>query len=86
MEDRQAVAAAILPALRGICLRTDGRSRTMRITGPLDFAGSPGSRTLSRSALPARITFLRTRICPILIGWNPQVSLDVLKNGSSIRQ
>ncbi|MCM3880204.1 MAG: bifunctional rhamnulose-1-phosphate aldolase/short-chain dehydrogenase [Vicinamibacterales bacterium] len=81
LENRQERAARILPALRGVL------SSNRRVIGhytdseeALRFAGSRWSKDLSRLGTSCPDHFLRTRICPLFIDWNPASGdLDALK-------
>jgi rhamnose utilization protein RhaD (predicted bifunctional aldolase and dehydrogenase)/NAD(P)-dependent dehydrogenase (short-subunit alcohol dehydrogenase family) len=78
--DRQSVAAAILPALRGIC-SSNKRQIAHYADHPdaLDFAGSAWGKELCALGTSCPDHFLRTRICPLFIDWKPSEGLDVLK-------
>ncbi|MDQ2712021.1 MAG: class II aldolase/adducin family protein, partial [Acidobacteriota bacterium] len=81
LSDRQAVAASILPTLRGIA------SSNKRVIAhytdhedALNFAGSKWAKDLGQLGTSCPDHFLRTRICPLFIDWKPGVeSVDVLK-------
>jgi rhamnose utilization protein RhaD (predicted bifunctional aldolase and dehydrogenase)/NAD(P)-dependent dehydrogenase (short-subunit alcohol dehydrogenase family) len=80
IEDRKDVAAAILPALRGIC------SSNRRQIGhhadhedALVFAGSAWAKELCALGTSCPDHFLRTRICPMFIDWKPAEGLPALK-------
>lgn len=81
LADRAASAAAILPTLRGIV------SSNRRVIGHFDdsedalnFAGSHWAEQLGVLGTSCPDHFLRTRICPMFIDWDPAGSdLDVLK-------
>jgi len=72
LDRRREIAAQILPALRGavssnrrvIAHFTDSREA-------LEFAGSRWSRDLARLGTSCPDHFLRTRICPFFIEWDP---------------
>ncbi len=71
--DRQAIAAAILPALRGIV------SSNRRVIGhytdhedALEFAGSEWASELGGLGTSCPDHFLRTRISPLFVDWHPQ--------------
>ena len=72
LENRRDVAARILPALRGtvssnrrvIAHFTDGEE-------VLAFAGSRWANALSRLGTSCPDHFLRTRICPFFVDWDP---------------
>ncbi len=81
LPDRQSVAAAILPTLRGVL------SSNRRVIGhyvdsedALSFACSKWSRELGELGTSCPDHFLRTRICPLFVDWKPgEQSVDVLK-------
>jgi rhamnose utilization protein RhaD (predicted bifunctional aldolase and dehydrogenase)/NAD(P)-dependent dehydrogenase (short-subunit alcohol dehydrogenase family) len=81
LEDRAAVATAILPALRGIV------SSNKRVIAhyadhedALEFAGSAWAEELGKLGTSCPDHFLRTRICPMFVDWKPgEESVDVLK-------
>ena len=72
LADRREVAAAILPALRGamssnrpvIAHYTDDKDA-------LEFAGGKWSKELAALGTSCPDHFLRTRICPLFVDWNP---------------
>ncbi len=72
LDDRRDMAGRILPALRGavssnrrvIAHFTDTRDA-------LDFAGSQWSKELGKLGTSCPDHFLRTRICPLFIDWDP---------------
>jgi rhamnulose-1-phosphate aldolase/alcohol dehydrogenase len=78
---RQELAAQILPTLRGVV------SSNRRVIAhyaddedALTFAGSAWSAQLSKLGTSCPDHFLRTRICPLFIDWNPASGdLDGLK-------
>ncbi|MDQ2773992.1 MAG: bifunctional rhamnulose-1-phosphate aldolase/short-chain dehydrogenase [Acidobacteriota bacterium] len=82
LADREAVAASILPALRGIV------SSNKRVIAhytdhedALTFAGSKWAKELGGLGTSCPDHFLRTRICPMFVDWKPgEESLDVLKS------
>jgi len=72
VQDRQTVAVQILPALRGAV------SSNRRVVAhyaddqdALDFAGSKWAKDLSALGTRCPDHFLRTRVCPWFIDWNP---------------
>ena len=72
LPDRQAIATAILPTLRGIA------SSNKRVIAhysdhpdALAFAGSKWARDLGRLGTSCPDHFLRTRICPMYVDWKP---------------
>src|SRR5882724_6451105 len=71
-EDRQQVAAAILPALRGAV--SSNRRVVAHFTDDPDaltFSGSEWCAQLSALGTSCPDHFLRTRVCPMVIPWNP---------------
>ncbi len=75
--DREAAAAAILPSLRGAV------SSNRRVIAHYDhsedaltFAGSQWAAELCRMGTSCPDHFLRTRICPMFIPWNPADAAD----------
>jgi rhamnose utilization protein RhaD (predicted bifunctional aldolase and dehydrogenase)/NAD(P)-dependent dehydrogenase (short-subunit alcohol dehydrogenase family) len=78
--DRQSVAAAILPALRGICSSNKRQiAHYADHQDALDFAGSAWGKELCALGTSCPDHFLRTRICPMFIDWKPSEGLDTLK-------
>ncbi|MES1257160.1 MAG: bifunctional rhamnulose-1-phosphate aldolase/short-chain dehydrogenase [Acidobacteriota bacterium] len=78
--DRQTVATAILPALRGVC--SSNRRQIAHYADHEDalaFAGSAWAKELCGLGTSCPDHFLRTRICPLFIDWKPSEGLDVLK-------
>ena len=72
IQDRREVAAQILPALRGTL------SSTRRVVAhytdhedALAFAGSKWSKELSALGTSCPDHFLRTRVCPLFLSWDP---------------
>ncbi len=81
LADRKKIATQILPALRG-ALSSDRRVIAHYTDDPdaLAFAGSKWSRELSTLGTSCPDHFLRTRICPLCIQWNPvKEDVTVLK-------
>ena len=85
LENRKALAAQILPALRGAV------SSNRRVIAhyadsdeALGFAGSRWARDLSRLGTSCPDHFLRTRICPLFVEWNPGAG-DVAQLKAAIR-
>jgi len=79
--DRQNVAARILPALRG-AMSSNRRVIAHYTDAPdaLTFAGSKWSRELDALGTSCPDHFLRTRICPLFIHWDPtKEDMSVLK-------
>jgi len=78
---RQAVAAQILPALRG--MMSSNRRVIAHFTDDVDaleFANSRWAEELGSLGTSCPDHFLRTRICPMFVDWNPdEESTDVLK-------
>lgn len=77
LENRREVAAAILPALRGVA------SSNRRVIAhyndhadALEFAGSAWAKELGGLGTSCPDHFLRTRICPMYVAWDP-VNEDV---------
>ena len=82
LENRRDVAARILPALRGV---VSSRRRVIAHYNDdedaLTFAGSKWSRDLSNMGTSCPDHFLRTKICPLLVNWDPAAeSVDMLKS------
>ncbi len=79
--DRQQIAAAILPALRGIV--SSNRRVIAHYTDHADalhFAGAKWTSELSNLGTSCPDHFLRTRIKPLFVEWKPGAeSVDVLK-------
>src|SRR3954469_6299005 len=72
MQDRQTIAVQILPALRGAV------SSNRRVVAhysddqdALEFAGSEWAKELSALGTSCPDHFLRTRVCPWFVDWNP---------------
>src|SRR5579884_4285477 len=81
LDNRRAIAAAIVPTLRGIVSGTrrliahyeDGQDA-------LNFAGSEWAQELGGLGTSCPDHFLRTKICPMFVDWHPdEEKLDVLK-------
>src|SRR5436190_7505634 len=83
LEGRHDIAARILPALRGTV--SSNRRVIAHFTDTdeaLTFAGSEWGRALSRLGTSCPDHFLRTRICPFFVEWDPSTgSVDTLKAG-----
>jgi rhamnose utilization protein RhaD (predicted bifunctional aldolase and dehydrogenase)/NAD(P)-dependent dehydrogenase (short-subunit alcohol dehydrogenase family) len=86
LENRRNIAARILPALRGVV------SSNRRVIahyadddGAVSFAGSAWSKQLSRLGTSCPDHFLRTRICPLFVEWEP-VSSDIEALKAAIRR
>ena len=79
--DRQSAAAQILPALRGMA--SSNRRVIAHFTDhedALTFAGSKWAAELGALGTSCPDHFLRTRICPMFIDWNPgQEDVEILK-------
>ena len=81
LADRQSLAVALLPTLRGIV------SSNRRVIAhysdhedALNFAGSKWARELGQLGTSCPDHFLRTRICPMFVNWKPgQESIEDLK-------
>ncbi|HYM76050.1 MAG TPA: bifunctional rhamnulose-1-phosphate aldolase/short-chain dehydrogenase [Candidatus Dormibacteraeota bacterium] len=80
VQDRQAIAVQILPALRG-AVSSNRRvvAHYADVQDALDFAGSKWAKDLSALGTSCPDHFLRTRVCPWFIDWNPKEGLKVLK-------
>jgi rhamnose utilization protein RhaD (predicted bifunctional aldolase and dehydrogenase)/NAD(P)-dependent dehydrogenase (short-subunit alcohol dehydrogenase family) len=78
--ERREVAAKILPMLRG---EMSSNRRVIAhytdVTDALDFAGSKWAKRLAVLGTSCPDHFLRTRVCPLLVDWNPSEGVDVLK-------
>ena len=82
LPDRKKIATQILPALRGAV------SSNRRVIAhyadeedALTFAGSKWAKDLSSMGTSCPDHFLRTRVCPWFIDWNPaKEDLQTLKN------
>jgi rhamnose utilization protein RhaD (predicted bifunctional aldolase and dehydrogenase)/NAD(P)-dependent dehydrogenase (short-subunit alcohol dehydrogenase family) len=82
VQDPQAVAAHILPTLRGM-MSSNRRVIAHFSNDPdaLEFAGSEWANELGILGTSCPDHFLRTRICPMFIDWNPRdESVDALKS------
>ena len=72
LANREALATRILPALRGTV--SSNRRAIAHYTDSeqaLEFAGSRWARDLGRLGTSCPDHFLRTRICPLFIDWDP---------------
>ena len=81
LENRREIAAQILPALRG-AMSSNRRVIAHYTDHPdaLAFAGSAWSKELSALGTSCPDHFLRTRICPLFVDWNPAAEdLSALK-------
>ena len=82
LEGRRDVAARILPALRGTV--SSNRRVIAHFTDTdeaLTFAGSRWACALSRLGTSCPDHFLRTRICPFFVEWDPAAgTIDTLKS------
>lgn len=80
--DREAVAAEILPALRG--MMSSNKRVVAHFTDhedALEFAGSKWAKELGSLGTSCPDHFLRTRICPMFVDWSAgEESVDVLKS------
>src|ERR1700746_2596828 len=72
VQDRHAIVNRILPALRG-ALSSNRRVIAHYSDEPdaLTFAGSKWSRALARLGTSCPDHFLRTRVCPMFLDWDP---------------
>ncbi len=81
MEERHAIAAAILPTLRG--LMSSNRRVLAHYSDDSDalmFAGSKWARELGALGTSCPDHFLRTRISPLMVDWKPgQEDVSTLK-------
>jgi rhamnose utilization protein RhaD (predicted bifunctional aldolase and dehydrogenase)/NAD(P)-dependent dehydrogenase (short-subunit alcohol dehydrogenase family) len=79
--DREALATAILPALRGVA--SSNRRQIAHYADhedALSFAGSKWAKELCGLGTSCPDHFLRTRISPMFVEWNPATeSIDLLK-------
>ncbi len=81
LANRREIAAQILPALRGV-MSSNRRVIAHYTDDPdaLTFAGSKWSKELGALGTSCPDHFLRTRICPLFIDWNPEIGdLNALK-------
>lgn len=82
IQDRQAIVAHILPTLRG-ALSSNRRVIAHYSDGSdaLTFAGSRWSKQLSRLGTSCPDHFLRTRVCPMFLDWDPvKETVAILKD------
>ena len=72
LDNRREIAAQILPALRGV-MSSNRRVIAHYTDDPdaLTFAGSKWAKDLGALGTSCPDHFLRTRICPLFIDWNP---------------
>ena len=80
--DRQGMVAQILPTLRG-ALSTSRRmiAHYCDDSDALTFAGSKWSRELARLGTSCPDHFVRTRVCPMFLNWDPtKETVATLKN------
>jgi rhamnose utilization protein RhaD (predicted bifunctional aldolase and dehydrogenase)/NAD(P)-dependent dehydrogenase (short-subunit alcohol dehydrogenase family) len=81
IENRKEVAVKILPALRGAL--SSNRRVVAHYTDDEDalvFAGSQWAKELSALGTSCPDHFLRTRVCPLFLPWNPaEHNVDALK-------
>ena len=80
VRDRKEVAVGILPALRGAL--SSNRRVIAHYTDDEDaltFAGSKWAKELSALGTSCPDHFLRTRVCPWFVDWNPQEGVEALK-------
>jgi len=80
LENRREIASQILPMLRGVV------SSNQRVIGhytdhpdALTFAGSKWASELGALGTSCPDHFLRTRVCPMFLGWDPQQGVGELK-------
>ena len=82
VQDRETIAARLLPALRGVV--SSNRRVIAHYAGDEDaltFAGSRWGRELSALGTCCPDHFLRTRVCPWYVEWNPaKEDVTALKN------
>ncbi|HEY1677225.1 MAG TPA: bifunctional rhamnulose-1-phosphate aldolase/short-chain dehydrogenase, partial [Candidatus Sulfotelmatobacter sp.] len=82
VQDRKSIAIQILPALRGAV--SSNRRVIAHFTddeAALTFAGSKWAKELSTLGTSCPDHFLRTRVCPWYLPWNPATEdVNVLKN------
>ncbi|HKT25943.1 MAG TPA: bifunctional rhamnulose-1-phosphate aldolase/short-chain dehydrogenase [Terriglobales bacterium] len=81
LDNRRDIAAKILPALRGV---VSSKRRVIAHYNDhedaLSFAGSKWSRDLAALGTSCPDHFLRTKICPLFVSWNPaSESVDTFK-------
>jgi rhamnose utilization protein RhaD (predicted bifunctional aldolase and dehydrogenase)/NAD(P)-dependent dehydrogenase (short-subunit alcohol dehydrogenase family) len=82
VQDRQAIIAQILPTLRG-ALSANRRVIAHYSDDPdaLTFAGSRWSKELATLGTSCPDHFLRTRVCPMFLDWNPaKETVAILKD------
>src|SRR4051812_23389524 len=81
VQDREKIAAQILPALRGAV--SSNRRVVAHYTDDEDaltFAGSKWGKQLSALGTSCPDHFLRTRVCPWFVDWNPgKEGVEILK-------
>jgi len=85
--DRRDVVAEILPALRG-ALSSNRRviAHYSEHEDAIGFAGSKWSRELSALGTSCPDHFLRTRVCPLFLDWDPaKQNVEALKVGIQTR-
>jgi rhamnose utilization protein RhaD (predicted bifunctional aldolase and dehydrogenase)/NAD(P)-dependent dehydrogenase (short-subunit alcohol dehydrogenase family) len=82
VQDRKKIATQILPALRGVV--SSNRRVVAHYTDDLDaltFAGSKWARELGSLGTSCPDHFLRTRVCPLFLPWDPvKEDVGVLKS------
>jgi rhamnose utilization protein RhaD (predicted bifunctional aldolase and dehydrogenase)/NAD(P)-dependent dehydrogenase (short-subunit alcohol dehydrogenase family) len=82
LQDRKPIAVQVLPALRGVV--SSNRRVLAHYTDAEDalvFAGSKWAKELSTLGTSCPDHFLRTRVCPWFVDWNPSTeSVDILKS------
>ena len=81
VQDRKSIACRILPALRGAV--SSNRRVVAHYTDDedaLSFAGSKWAKELSTLGTSCPDHFLRTRVCPWFVNWNPEKEdVEILK-------
>jgi len=81
LEDRKTIATQILPTLRGVV--SSNRRVVAHYTDEEDaltFAGSKWSTDLGALGTSCPDHFLRTRVCPLFVRWNPaKENTEILK-------
>lgn len=86
VESREDIAAQILPLLRGVL--SSNRQVIAHYNDSEDvltFVGSKWSRDLAQLGTSCPDHFLRTRICPMFVGWDPEKE-DVVTLKSRIKE
>src|SRR5438067_951393 len=80
-QNRKNIATKILPALRGVVSSNKGVvAHYTDNEDALTFAGSKWARELGSLGTSCQDHFLRTRVCPLFLSWNPEKEdVSVLK-------